>query len=107
MPTLNDLIRTAREHGASDVHLEAGLPAALRISSDLRTAGEPLSSDALNAMAHEVIDTDAWPQFLERGSFDLSASSKASAAALTSFTPRAASASRFAFSLRIRSPSKN
>ncbi|HUS34349.1 MAG TPA: PilT/PilU family type 4a pilus ATPase [Verrucomicrobiae bacterium] len=72
MSTLNDLIRTARDHGASDVHLEAGLPAALRISSDLRTAGEPLSADALKAMAHEIIDTDAWPHFLERGSFDLS-----------------------------------
>jgi twitching motility protein PilT len=72
MPTFNDLIRTAREHGASDVHLESGLPAAVRISSDLRIVGEPLSPDALLAMAHEVIDSDAWPQFVERGSFDLS-----------------------------------
>ena len=45
--TLNDLIRVARERGASDVHLEAGLPAALRVSSDLRIVGETLSGDAL------------------------------------------------------------
>jgi twitching motility protein PilT len=70
--TLQDLIRTARERGASDVHLEGGLPAALRVSSDLRIVGEPLSGDALLAMAHEVIDGDAWLEFVERGSFDLS-----------------------------------
>jgi twitching motility protein PilT len=70
--TLHDLIRIARERGASDVHLEAGLPAAMRISSDLRIVGEPLSGDALLSMAHEVIDGEAWPQFVERGSFDLS-----------------------------------
>jgi twitching motility protein PilT len=70
--TLNELIRVARERGASDVHLEAGLPAALRVSSDLRTLGEPLSGDALASMAHEVIDGDLWPEFVARGSFDLS-----------------------------------
>src|ERR1041385_8000448 len=70
--TLPDLIREARERGASDVHLEAGLPAALRVSSDLRIVGEPLSGDALMSMAHEVIDADSWAQFVERGSYDLS-----------------------------------
>lgn len=70
--SLNDLIRAARERGASDVHLESGLPAALRVSSDLRILGEPLSGDALVSMAHEVIGGDEWAQFVERGSFDLS-----------------------------------
>src|SRR3954468_651755 len=70
--TLHDLIRVARERGASDVHLEAGLPAALRVSSDLRILGEPLSADALMAMAHEVIDGDLWTEFVQRGSYDLS-----------------------------------
>src|ERR1041385_6287497 len=70
--TLNELIRVARERGASDVHLEAGLPAALRVSSDLKILGEPLSADALVSMAHEVIDSDLWAEFVQRGSFDLS-----------------------------------
>lgn len=70
--TLNELIRTARERGASDIHLEAGLQAALRISSDLRIVGNPLTGNDLLAMAHEIIDSDSWPQFVERGSFDLS-----------------------------------
>jgi twitching motility protein PilT len=70
--TLHDLIRVARERGASDVHLEAGLPAALRVSSDLKILGEPLSADALLAMAHEVIEGDSWPDFVARGSYDLS-----------------------------------
>jgi twitching motility protein PilT len=70
--TLHELIGAARERGASDVHLESGLPAALRIASDLRIVGEALSADALLAMAHEIIDAESWPQFVERGSFDLS-----------------------------------
>jgi twitching motility protein PilT len=70
--TLSELIRTARERGASDIHLEAGLPAALRVSSDLKMVGAPLSREDLLGMAHEVIDSDAWSQFVERGSFDLS-----------------------------------
>src|ERR1041385_7579216 len=70
--TLNELIRVARERGASDVHLEAGLPAALRVSSDLKILGESLSADALVSMAHEVIDSDLWAEFVQRGSFDLS-----------------------------------
>jgi twitching motility protein PilT len=70
--TLSELIRTARQRGASDIHLEPGLPAALRISSELRTVSQPLTGDELTAMAHEVIDDLSWDQFHERGSFDLS-----------------------------------
>ena len=52
--TLDDIVRLARERGASDIHLEGGMPA------------------ALSAMAREVIGDEEWPEFVQRGSYDLS-----------------------------------
>ena len=69
--TLESLIATAAQQGASDLHLEAGLPAALRIRGSLRTTGEPIAPQTLAGFAHEIIG-DQWPQFLERRSADLS-----------------------------------
>src|SRR5580765_4773792 len=69
---LEALVGLAQTNGASDLHLEAGLPAALRVRGTLRTAGEPLSSKDLLEMAHRVIGDEQWPRFLERRSFDLS-----------------------------------
>jgi len=69
--TLESLIAGAKEQGASDLHLEAGLPAALRIRGTLRTAGEPIALQILSSFAHEILG-DHWPQFLERHSADLS-----------------------------------
>jgi twitching motility protein PilT len=69
--TLEGLVRSARESGASDVHLEGGLAAALRTRGALRLHGEPLSPTTLTAMARELLGAE-WPQFLERGSADLS-----------------------------------
>jgi twitching motility protein PilT len=70
--TLESLIETARQQGASDLHLEAGLPAALRIRGDLCTVGEPISPGVLLEMARHAVGTEAWPRFLERKSHDFS-----------------------------------
>jgi twitching motility protein PilT len=70
--TLESLITTAKESGASDLHLEAGLPAALRVRGVLRTIGEPVAAETILGFARSVIEHDQWPQFLERRSFDLS-----------------------------------
>ncbi len=70
--TLDDLISSAREQGASDLHLEPGLPPAVRVRGSLRVSGEPLGGRALLDMAREIIGQDQWPRFLERRSFDLS-----------------------------------
>jgi len=70
--TLESLIAVARQQGASDLHLEAGLPPALRVRGLLRTVGEPVSADILYAWAREIIGEAGWQQFLERRSFDLS-----------------------------------
>jgi len=69
---LESLIGAARQQGASDLHLEAGLPPALRVRGSLRTVGEPVSPRVLFAWAREVIGEAHWPGFLERRSADLS-----------------------------------
>jgi twitching motility protein PilT len=68
---LHSLIGTAHENGASDLHLEAGMPAAIRVRGNLRLFGEPIPTDSLLAAAKEIIGQH-WPAFLERRSYDLS-----------------------------------
>lgn len=70
--SLESIIGTAQEQDASDLHLEAGLPAAFRIRGALRTVGEPIGASSLTAWARELIGEFQWQQFLERRSFDLS-----------------------------------
>ncbi len=69
---LDSLVGVAATNGASDLHLEAGLPAAVRVRGALRTLGEPISGKDLYEMAHAVIGEEQWPHFLERRSFDFS-----------------------------------
>ncbi|MGA9779068.1 MAG: type IV pilus twitching motility protein PilT [Limisphaerales bacterium] len=69
---LESLIESAAANGASDLHLEAGMPAALRIRGALRVAGEPIAPKALLDMARMLIGENQWPAFLERRSYDLS-----------------------------------
>ncbi len=70
--TLEALVRIAREQGASDIHLEGGLPMALRIRGTLRMQGEPLPPATLSSLAQEVVGDAGWPEFVERRSYDLS-----------------------------------
>jgi twitching motility protein PilT len=69
---LDSLVAVAQKHGASDLHLEPGLPPAVRVRGALRTAGEPLTGEALAAMAQELIGAAEWPRFEEQRSFDFS-----------------------------------
>lgn len=69
---LETLIAAARQQGASDLHLEAGLPPALRIRGTLHTGGEPIPGQLLLAFARQLIGEAHWPHFLERRSADLS-----------------------------------
>jgi twitching motility protein PilT len=65
------LVDTAREAGASDLHLEAGLPPCMRVRGQLQSMGGPLSARELLAAAREVMGEDRWPEFLERRSSDV------------------------------------
>lgn len=69
---LEALVGFAANNGASDLHLEPGLPAAVRVRGTLRTSGEPLSAKFLLEQAHAIIGEEQWPRFLEQRSFDAS-----------------------------------
>ena len=69
---LESLIALAKENGASDLHLEPGLPAALRVRGVVRAAGAPVSAKDLSEAARTLLGEGPWSRFLERGSADLS-----------------------------------
>jgi twitching motility protein PilT len=69
---LESLIEAAAARGASDLHLEAGLPPALRVRGELLVEGEPLAPAVLLAAARRLVGEQQWPVFLERRSYDLS-----------------------------------
>jgi twitching motility protein PilT len=69
---LESLVGLAASNGASDLHLEPGLPAALRIRGALRTSGEPVAAELLLQCARNAIGEAHWPEFLERRSHDMS-----------------------------------
>src|SRR5436190_18003062 len=69
---LESLIGLASNNGASDLHLEPGLPAAVRVRGALRTVGEPVPAKFLLEAAHRVIGEEHWHEFVERRSCDLS-----------------------------------
>src|SRR5438045_9079276 len=70
--SLEDFIATAKQQRASDLHLEPGLPPALRVRGSLRTLGEPIPAKELLEWAREIIGEAQWQNFLERRSADLS-----------------------------------
>jgi len=70
--TLEPLITAANQQGASDLHLEPGLPATMRVRGALRTLGEPLTGETLLALAHEALSEDARQHFLVQRSADFS-----------------------------------
>jgi twitching motility protein PilT len=68
---LSKFVSMAAAAQASDLHLEAGLPAALRVRGQLRTQGTPVGARELLDLAREVVGEDRWPELLERRSCDL------------------------------------
>jgi twitching motility protein PilT len=69
---VEQLIVAARDLGASDLHLESGLPPAVRVRGALRTMGEPVPAKGLIERARDLIGAEQWPRFMERRSFDFS-----------------------------------
>jgi twitching motility protein PilT len=67
-------IEQAYSLGASDLHLEADTPIVARIRGDLQTVGSVVSGGTLMQVAHELLGPERWPDFVERGSADLSES---------------------------------
>ena len=69
---LNSLIESAASSGASDLHLEGGMPTALRIRGALRVGSETITPKLLAEFARGLLGDEHWPVFVERRSFDLS-----------------------------------
>lgn len=69
---LDGLVSLALANGASDLHLEASLPLALRVRGALRVVGEPLTAVHLAEMAKGLLGEEEWGRFLHRRSADLS-----------------------------------
>lgn len=72
MTWLDEHVRRAHAAGASDLHLEPGLPAAVRVAGRLRSEGPPVEPAALRAAARLLLTGDAWAAFQQRRSADLS-----------------------------------
>lgn len=61
----------AARRGASDLHIEAGLPMALRVRGQLSVMGQPLTPQHTQALARQLLDAQEWEACLQRGSADL------------------------------------
>jgi twitching motility protein PilT len=70
--SLRSLVALAKAEGASDLHVEPGLAPVLRVRSQLRGVGEPVSPALSLEWARELIDPEDWPHFQERRSCYLS-----------------------------------
>ena len=67
---LEPYVALAKQHGASDVHIEAGMPPAVRVRGKLQSVGEQVSGETLLSLAKWVVGTDDWNEFVRRRSFD-------------------------------------
>jgi twitching motility protein PilT len=65
-------IEQAYTLGASDLLLEAETPIVARIRGELQTVGAVVSGAALAQIARELLGEERWPEFIDRGSADLS-----------------------------------
>jgi twitching motility protein PilT len=72
MTDLGPLVASAQKQGASDLHLESGLPLAVRIRGALQVSGEPIPAVTLTTLAQTLLKPDEWAVFAERRSFDCS-----------------------------------
>src|SRR5271168_3788653 len=69
--TVHEWIRKGRELGASDLHIEADSALVARVRGRLSCVGPGIAGSALIQAARELLG-DGWPQFISRGSADLS-----------------------------------
>lgn len=67
---LESLVAHAHNRGASDLHLEPGLPAAIRVRGELSSIGEALSAGLVRGLVRQAIGEHDWPSFSKRKSWD-------------------------------------
>ena len=70
--SLRDWVQIGRKLGASDLHIEGGGALVARVGGQLRPLGEPLAGNVVIQVGKDILGADAWTQFMERGSADVS-----------------------------------
>src|SRR3982074_3815686 len=70
--SVQEWIRKGRELGASDLHMEADAAPVARIRGQLSVIGPPVAGAPLVQAERQWLGSEGWPQFLTRGSADLS-----------------------------------
>lgn len=73
MPTIEEILREAKDAGASDVHLTVGIPPKMRVNGKLLTMNYPkmLPPDTLDVLLSIMTEAQR-ERFEERGEFDMS-----------------------------------
>ena len=73
MPTIEEILREAKEAGASDVHLTVGIPPKMRVNGDLITMNysKMLPADTLDILLG-IMSESQREKFEERGEYDFS-----------------------------------
>ncbi len=73
MPTIEEIMRTAKEAGASDVHITVGIPPKMRVNGNLITMNYPrmMPADTLSVLL-EIMSEPQRERFEERGEYDMS-----------------------------------
>jgi twitching motility protein PilT len=69
---VDEWIEHAWSLGASDLHLEAGTPLVARVCGELQTVGGIVAGETLLQAARDLLGSEGWAQFRDRGSADLS-----------------------------------
>lgn len=74
MPAIEEILKTAKEAGASDVHLTVGIPPKMRVNGNLITMDDYprlLPADTLEVLLNIMTETQR-EKFEEKGEFDMS-----------------------------------
>lgn len=73
MPTIQEIMRTANDAGASDVHITVGIPPKMRVNGNLVTMEYPrmMPQDTLT-VAYSIMNDVQRERFEERGEYDMS-----------------------------------
>ncbi|WP_188991548.1 type IV pilus twitching motility protein PilT [Paenibacillus nasutitermitis] len=70
---MRELLRTAHEHHASDLHISVGSPPVMRVHGELRSAGgEPITSVQSRSMAMSLLSEEQKARFEQAGELDFS-----------------------------------
>lgn len=73
MPTIHEIMQTANDAGASDVHITVGIPPKMRVNGNLITMEYPrLAPQDTQEIAYSVLNDLQRERFEERGEYDMS-----------------------------------